>query len=211
MDLSEEFGLARDQGCRPTCLAFAASDTHAHVRGYPEVALSPEYAFYYAAKLMGAHSSHGGVSLNSMLSALEKEGQPEESHYPYFPVQPSLTLPVPPVPFPTPVFKRHAYPQSSEIAQLLASLRSKTPLIVVLDITHQFDRAEGNPALVELVADDTVRGRHAVIAVGLAGAVGRGVYIKIRNSWGRGWGNDGHAWLSLSYLERQLVSTVRFQ
>ncbi len=31
-DLRFRFGTARDQGARPTCLAFAASDTHAALR-----------------------------------------------------------------------------------------------------------------------------------------------------------------------------------
>jgi hypothetical protein len=47
VDLRSLFGTARNQGSRPTCLAFAASDTHAALRsGW--VPLSCEYAFYQA-------------------------------------------------------------------------------------------------------------------------------------------------------------------
>ena len=44
VDLRGEFGPVRDQGSRPTCLAFAASDSHAGVRaGWRP--LSCEFAF----------------------------------------------------------------------------------------------------------------------------------------------------------------------
>lgn len=52
VDLRASFGPARNQGARPTCLAFAASDTHAAVReGW--VPLSCEYAFYQAQRRAG--------------------------------------------------------------------------------------------------------------------------------------------------------------
>ena len=46
-DLGSLFGDVRDQGDRPTCLAFAASDAHAALRAGWEP-LSCEYAFYQA-------------------------------------------------------------------------------------------------------------------------------------------------------------------
>ena len=48
VDLRSLFGPVGDQGPRPTCLAFAASDAHAALRsGW--VPLSREYAFYQVA------------------------------------------------------------------------------------------------------------------------------------------------------------------
>lgn len=211
LDLSEDLMVARDQGNRPTCLAFAASDAHAHARGYPKVTLSPEYAFFHAAQRMGGLSSGQGVTAAAMLDALKMEGQPEEQHYPYASLQQVSTLPVPPSPFPQATYKRGADRQSSEVSNVIASLRTSRAVILILDITQQFDRATGNPALVEIAPGDRIRGRHAVVAVGLARNRQNVEYIKIRNSWGRGWGHEGHAWLSLPYLKQQIVTTVRFQ
>lgn len=211
LDLSEDLIPVRDQGCRPTCLAFAASDAHARARGYPKVALSPEYAFFHAAQRLGALSSGQGVTMAAMLGALEGEGQPEERHYPYASLPPAQPLPSPPNPFPHPTYKRVADRHSSEVDHVIDSLRASQAVIVILDITQQFDRAAGNPALVEVAAGDRIRGRHAVVAVGLA-CDRQGVeYVKIRNSWGQGWGHEGHAWLSLPYLKQQIVTTARFQ
>lgn len=210
LDLSEKLLAVRDQGCRPTCLAFAASDAHSYVRGYPKVALSPDYVFFYAAERMGALSSGQGVTLVAIQDALSEKGQPEEQYYPYAFSSQAPILPAPPSPFPHPTYKRVVNRQTYEVEHVIASLRASQPLIVILDITEQFDRANGNPALVEAVPGDRIRGRHAVVSVGLARNRHGVKYIKIRNSWGQDWGQEGHAWLSLPYLKQQIVTTARF-
>jgi hypothetical protein len=81
VDLRTLFGPARNQGPRPTCLAFAASDAHAALRsGWAP--LSCEYAFYHAQR-RAARVPNQGALLSSMLDALRQDGQPEESGWPY--------------------------------------------------------------------------------------------------------------------------------
>jgi hypothetical protein len=86
-DLRPMFGSARDQGMRPTCLAFATSDAHAALRP-PWNALSCEFAFYHAQRRAGRHPS-AGASLGSMLAALEGDGQPIEADWPYLEALPA--------------------------------------------------------------------------------------------------------------------------
>ena len=75
-DLRRRFGPVRDQGQRPTCLAFAASDTHAGLRdGW--TALSCEFAFYHAQRRAGRPPTTGAL-LPRMLDALALDGQPRE-------------------------------------------------------------------------------------------------------------------------------------
>jgi C1A family cysteine protease len=45
--------------------------------------------------------------------------------------------------------------------------------------------------------------RHAVVAVA-SGENGEGNWLLVRNSWGAGWGLNGHAWVSEQYVSRQL-------
>jgi hypothetical protein len=85
-DLRLRFGPARDQGSRPTCLAFAASDTHAALRD-PWTALSCEFAFYHAQRRAGRKPA-SGASLPYMLAALRDDGQPVETDWPYLDVLP---------------------------------------------------------------------------------------------------------------------------
>lgn len=80
-DLRSTLGPVRDQGQRPTCLAFAASDAHAQARG-KRVALSCEFAFYHAQRRSGRTATQG-ATLPHMLNALREDGQPVEAGWPY--------------------------------------------------------------------------------------------------------------------------------
>ena len=61
-DLRGRFGPARDQGLRPTCLAFATSDAHAAVRDTTWCRLSCEYLYYHA-KQAGRSARTSGVKI----------------------------------------------------------------------------------------------------------------------------------------------------
>src|ERR1700741_3543585 len=86
-DIRHRFGPARDQGARPTCLAFAISDAHAALRE-PWTALSCEFAFYHAQRRAGRPPT-AGARLPEMLATLKEDGQPLESDWPYLASLPS--------------------------------------------------------------------------------------------------------------------------
>jgi hypothetical protein len=46
--------------------------------------------------------------------------------------------------------------------------------------------------------------RHAVVAVA-HGTVGNQPAVLVRNSWGFGWGIEGHAWLPETFLTPRLI------
>jgi len=80
-DLRPTFGPVRDQGARPTCLAFAASDAHAALRnGWTP--LSCEFAYYHAQR-RAKRSHQSGATLSSMLETLRTDGQPTEAGWVY--------------------------------------------------------------------------------------------------------------------------------
>jgi hypothetical protein len=89
IDLRAKFGPVRDQGQRPTCLAFAVSDTHAALRT-PWAALSCEYVFYHAQR-RASRPPTTGAELPHMLDALREDGQPIESAWAYLANSPSNT------------------------------------------------------------------------------------------------------------------------
>lgn len=86
-DLRGTFVPIRDQGRRPTCTAFAVSDTHASARA-ELVALSPEHLHYHGAVRSGSADPDQGIYLETALEALEHDGQCGEAGWPYITVLP---------------------------------------------------------------------------------------------------------------------------
>jgi hypothetical protein len=202
-DLRCHFGAPRDQGTRPTCLAFAASDFHAALRG-GWIPLSCEFAFYHAQR-RGRRKPTEGADLASMLDALREDGQPVETDWPYLanlPSDPSAWLP------PIQIgrrFRRCGARRGVEFQEVIEILDEGSPALILMTLSDSFylPRAGGvvNPPPSETV--DPTR-RHAVVAVGHGLADGDSV-ILIRNSWGGDWGLEGHAWLPRLYLEPRLL------
>lgn len=199
-DLRYLFGPARDQGQRPTCMAFAASDTHAAVRPGWEP-LSCEYAYYHALRYDGG-APGDGTTLSGITTAIEKDGQPYEADWPYLSVLPTdLTQWKPPATV------SQLFGRASELrlaTELYALLDDGSPVIVVMTVSKAFYKpapdgiVTGNEPIIPAR-------RHAVIAVG-HGRQGSEKLVLVRNSWGELWGVDGYAWLAESYLTPRIIA-----
>jgi hypothetical protein len=205
-DLRAQFGAVRDQGARPTCMAFAASDTHAGLRdGWSP--LSCEFAFYHAQRRAG-REPHQGALLSSMLETLRQEGQPEESGWPYLPAVPAdLGQWTPPATLGE-RYGRNGAGGDVDLAQISAALDQGRPVMLLTMLSASFFR----PTAAGVVDPAPKEGpdpamRHAVIAVGHGRAEGTPA-ILIRNSWGTAWGLGGHAWLTDRFLKPRLFRTA---
>lgn len=206
VDLRPLFGPARDQGARPTCLAFAASDAHAAVRG-GRAPLSVEYAFYQAQGRAGRPPSEGAL-LSSMLDALREDGQPKESGWPYLAATPADVASWAPPAEVGQLFRRAGERSGPSLDQLVLELEQGRPVIVLLTLSRSFYSpaawAVVDPANGE--APETER-RHAVVAVG-HGTVDAQRAILVRNSWGPRWGEAGHAWLTERFLGPRIFAAA---
>lgn len=206
IDLRPQFGAARNQGPRPTCVAFAASDAHAGLRsGWAP--LSCEYAFYQAQRRAGRPPSKGAL-LSSMLDALRQDGQPEERGWPYLATTPTdVSSWVPPAEV-GPLFGRAGEKSKPSIDQVVHELDHGRPVIILLMLSRAFytptAQAVIHPASGEV--PEPAR-RHAVVAVG-HGTVDRQRAILIRNSWGQRWGDAGHAWLTEPFLGPRIFAAA---
>lgn len=205
-DLRSQFGAARNQGSRPTCLAFAASDAHAALRpGWTP--LSCEFAFYHAQHRAGRLPDQG-ATLSAMLATLSHEGQPEEPGWPYLaapPSDPALWSPPAAV---GPRFGRAGAPHAHAVDAIVAELDAERPVILLLKLSRSFymPTPEGviKPAPGE--APEPAR-RHAVVAVG-HGTIQDARAILVRNSWGPRWGLGGHGWLTEGFIAPRLFAAA---
>ncbi len=203
VDLRHLFGHVRDQGARPTCLAFAVSDLHASLRGAWSP-LSPEYAYFHAQRRAGRLATQGST-LDSMLSALQDDGQPFEHDWPY---QIRLTgvaaLPQPPDI--TPLFRRTSALAKPAIDTIVDELQAGRPSLVLMQLSSSFYWL-GAGGLVDVIGGEKPdpSQRHAVVAVG-HGKCGAERAVLVRNSWGSAWGMNGHGWLTEAFLQPRVFA-----
>lgn len=203
VSLADHFSEIRDQGERPTCVAFAASDLHSFVRSDRQP-LSVEYAYYYAIQRSLNPNPHSGVTLDAIRTAIECDGQPVEQEWPYLPALPSDLSKWKPSDLIRTVYRRTSVSvRPWDVAGLIR--QGRAPLLVIA-ITSGFFRPNSSSTVSELPTDPAV-GTHAVLGIGLGRSNGEQLVL-IRNSWGVGWGEKGTAWLSAEYLQRRLFAVM---
>ncbi|MAM93243.1 C1 family peptidase [Parvibaculum sp.] len=199
-DLRDLFGPARDQGARPTCMAFAASDAHAAVRVGWEP-LSCEFAYYHALQIDGGEP-HEGATAYGMLKAIKSEGQPPETVWEYLPQIPADKTAWKPPANATPLYKRASAHDSASLPAIKELLGAGCPVIITMSLSDGFYVPDGDGVIAVEEPPDSTR-HHAVVAVGYGTRGSERMYL-VRNSWGIMWGIDGYAWISEGYLAPRL-------
>lgn len=207
VDLRSMFGAVRNQGSRPTCLAFAASDAHAGLRpGW--TALSCEFAFYHSQRRVGRLPNQGAL-LSTTLETLREDGQPEEAGWPYLAKLPADVTSWAPPAIVGKTFARNGLMISATIDAAVKDLNGGRPVILLLQLSAAFFSPGLNgvvdPAPGEVPEPER---RHAVIAVGHGDVDGQAA-ILVRNSWGDGWADGGYAWLTEAFLKPRLYAAAK--
>jgi hypothetical protein len=204
IDLRPHFGPARDQGKRPTCLAFATSDTHAALRGAWH-ALSAEFAFYHAQR-RGGRKPTDGATLPAILQAIREDGQPAETGWPYLSDTPTDAATWLPPSSATPVFRRAGQGATGDVSAIIAELNQSKPVITLMRLSASFFRVPTDGIIDEAPGEKPdLNMRHAVIALG-HGTRGTERVVLVRNSWGTRWGQQGYAWITDRFLTARIFS-----
>ena len=203
IDLRKDISPVGDQGIRPTCVAFALTACHEFVYELSPKELSKDSLHWKCVSRDG--SANNGVSVNTAILALNKEGQHLEKDWPYIPYLDELTWASlqPPKLKSKPVFKvaRGISMRITDPDALLNALKTRGPVFVILPIWQSFFLPQNGQIPMPETNREEYRGLHAVSVVGLTN---KGTAV-IRNSWGTSWGNFGHGIIPFEYL-RQYAS-----
>lgn len=192
----------RDQGARPTCLACAVSDAHAHAHELAHP-LSAEFLFYAGFKRAPHLNVAGGLTFGAADDALRNDGQPNEVEWAYQAETPNPWSP----PSVTKIWYGGLDPRVVDATGVVEALRAGTPVVLGVRLVPGFGRVQGAPYIID--GSGMPAGGHAVLGVGLGASIGGGAtdLVLIRNSWGFRWGFGGHAWLPLTYLNDKLIGS----
>jgi hypothetical protein len=146
-----------------------------------------------------------------MLAAIEKDGQPLESGWPYLKQLPSdiagYRLPS----NPGNLYRRASKHVLATFDTICLSLDKHVPLLVTFMPTMNFHRAEAGSPVRSTAGDIASGAAHAVVAVGWGEDEQSERIVLIRNSWGPKWADAGYAWLAERYLTPRIYAVVTME
>lgn len=199
VDLRSKLPKIRDQGDRPLCLVFASSDLNSFVNKI-NLQLSVEYLAYYSYTDFSNNNYQHGLTVSAVSQTLEKYGQPEEQLFPYMPSaqQPQK---------PSSTYKVKQYSKGEEkkfsCDEIIEMLEAGKALVAGIELTASFFNLK-TPYVIDLETGNF--GGHAIVIVGYGVQDDGSHAFLIRNSWGKAWANNGHAWLTSDYLNKKAIT-----
>lgn len=196
IDRRSEIGAVGWQGDRGTCLSFAATAGHEHKAAS---VLSIEYLHWTTTQ-----QPLGAGKIPSLVTALTANGQPPETQWPYDPHRDEAADYRPPPTATGPFQTADVTLVGHDTNTVITALKTGSLPVIALRVSGAFYASTG-----VVDSDDPGSDGHAVLAVGAAtvtstvagtsrsGGLQPGdPLILIRNSWGVGWGAQGHALLT---------------
>lgn len=134
-DVRARLGPIRDQGRRPTCLAFALSCGHRGARAF-STDFSAEGLHTDAARSAG-RTVDRAVPLASALSVLATQGQVEEAAWPYGSAHSVVAG--------ADLYLAASSPLSFDATMVEVALQAGSPVVAGLEIGLEFFHAQGEP------------------------------------------------------------------
>lgn len=202
VDLRPKMPLVFDQGQLGSCTANASTA----VLEYTEKKqgdrdwdrLSRLEVYYHSRELEGTVSEDAGAEIRDSFKVLAQRGAARERLWSYdiskFDVTPPATL-----------ARSDRYHRALEYryvepsaATMMTCLASGFPFAFGFDVYESFESL-GDDAVYNPGPEEAYLGGHAVVCVGYQTTSGRWI---VRNSWGSGWGDDGHFYVPSNWMPR---------
>lgn len=202
VDLRNKFPTIRDQGSRPLCLVFAASDLNTFVHNEKEI-FSVEYLSFHAYKEEGETDYTQGLTCQAVSQALEKYGQPYEIVAPYNECASSPSIPSSPC---KNLFNAKGKEKIDLVKELIKSLDKGYASIVITELCDGFYYPTSSNVIDDGKENSAI---HALVIVGYGRYSNNEPCFLIRNSWGESWANDGHAWLTEKFITNKVINSLR--
>lgn len=208
VDLTSQFpDPPYDQGQLGSCVAngtAAAVDFARLKQGLTP--LSPParlYIYWYGRQLEGTISQDSGLEVRDGFKVIATHGAPAESDYPYniskFTAKPSA--------------KADADAKLDEAVRYLAVSKAQVydviasgyPVVIGFDVPEDFEGDQiAQTGIMPLTSwAGKAIGGHCVVVVSTPKLINGTPSVRVRNSWGTGWGDNGHFWMPTAFLQSE--------
>jgi len=91
---------------------------------------------------------------------------------------------------------------NARVRAIKAALAAGYPVIFGTRVTRAFALGQGADDIYDVprIPDEDIVGGHAMVAVGYEPSSVDSTLFKVRNSWGQGWGDNGHCYFTEQYM-----------
>jgi hypothetical protein len=204
------FGVAHDQGHRPTCLALAFTHSHESARSDGNC-LSSEYLFWAARQRDGLSPDADYTTLPATQIALRDIGQPVATQWPYESTRTIDATYAPPSNI-SALYRRQSRVVTSALRSIGEELTKGRAPILILRVVEPDFYAPPNGIIPEPLATHTVSTwLHAITAVGMATEKSGNQSVVVRNSWGPDWGVQGYGLVPEAYLSAHMQTVITLE
>ena len=219
----DDFSPVENQGSLGSCTANAGVGLMEYYQNKTKgkfIDMSRLFLYKVTRNLLG-WTGDTGAFLRTTMQAMVAFGSCPESYWPYdvqdFEKEPPAFLYAFADEFETVRYFRIDPPGTSRqdlLQRIKSMINRKMPMMFGFSVYNSISQANSNGEIPYPCSTDRMVGGHAVVAMGYddnkeiinrnCGEKTRGA-IKIRNSWGTGWGAKGYGWLPYDYILNNLA------
>lgn len=194
-------GHIRDQGQTASCVgqaSVAGIELVQALEQQPVPRLSAAHAYWLARAQDGIQTEDEGSYIRSCVKALRKVGCCGETDWPLDPARinerPGLTAEMSGIRFADITYQR----VGGGAEGLLDALQLGHPVVFGTNVGNAFMYWTGDDTLPAPKPTEVMLGGHAMLAAGFDRS---GERVRVVNSWGRGYGDNGFLWMSRDWFD----------
>jgi C1A family cysteine protease len=206
-DLSEHVPLILDQGNLGSCVANSlcyAKMIRDHMSGRPDAPMSRLFAWWHSRNQHGDAANNTGTYIRTCIKVLNVLGRPPETAWPYDEgkayTKPSVGAIKSAYDSRQMSYRRISGEYGERQEQVKQSISSGMPVVFGTLVSQEFTSYRGGGHVWQAPTTHIVGG-HAMCAVGYTPDG-----VKVVNSWGTWWGDNGYAFISWDAIDNPGVT-----
>jgi C1A family cysteine protease len=209
-----EYTPISNQGMISSCVANSWCDALEILQGTvnPKAVtqLSRLFLYWIARDLVGSQKSDKGSFNRAAAHQLKKVGTVAEKWYPYDTMKvfdsPELDLYTMAAKNRISSFYALYSKGNDRIKDIEKAIRANHPVVISTGVGKDFMQYRGGNHI--LTSPTKIEGYHAMVIVGVGWTINSKKKFLLRNSWSKGWGDNGYVWVTEDYISNDMTNDL---